>query len=506
MEKRNLDEVRSEMLTSWTGMSFDKYSNKWQLDQIAHLEWLNTLEPVLEVFLRDLLASVAMNKSFSYFEHFQIVMRDFFVDQSYSKLDSGVALSFISKRKKSERPKVKRALVFLYNELKQEGLLGVDTIGIGELEGVQYDRSVIANKNIFEREVGGPLTDSELGALLNLLHQGFASGEVSIKKYVAILLIVYTGRRPNQISQLKFKDFVEDAEGNYWINIPRIKGGRRTREVFRKVPIGDLSLWSLIKELQKDVLIEVEGRLGRSINKEFYSDLPLFPKHKWPTKMISDDKLYNQLDVLPTSHHNSKDLSCMIRVQIRQLEVPAERNDGTLKASPKNFRMTLLSRLVRKRVDPAIAAEIMDHETTAYLKNYFKNPADLSAVLEKLVKGKLAPLSRSFCKEPIESESEAEFGHNKLSRTYSAEGDSIGSCSSSNLGEGCRPLQCYTCRSFQPWLHADHRGVLSYLEELIQRHAKNGEDEEYIFSYVTTLLGVRSVVDSCDQTKQERDL
>ena len=116
---------KTEELISWTGMTFDKYSDQWQLDNIAYVAWVTSLDEPLATLIRDLLANAAMTRSFSWFEFFHLLSKAFFHNKTYSVLDEGVALSFISSRSISERPKAKSAIIFLYEELQKNKLFQI---------------------------------------------------------------------------------------------------------------------------------------------------------------------------------------------------------------------------------------------------------------------------------------------------------------------------------------------------------------------------------------------
>ncbi|NQZ55853.1 MAG: site-specific integrase [Lentisphaeraceae bacterium] len=491
-----------EYLLSWSGMPFDINATIWKLDNKVNLEWLACIKQPIADLVRTYLAKVAMNYSCTTLRNDNNLLREFLSNTQYEKYDEGAALSFIASRSITEKLKAKRVMLYLYKIFEDNGLFDISSETIQKIDLVRFEKKTDSNKLEAIGE-DAPLTDSEVASILNLAHQNLSSGRICLSKYALIVLLIYTGRRPKQISYFKFKDVFQKADGTYWLSVPRVKSGLRIRETFRDVPIGENSIWDLLKTLHDLVINQTENRLGRSLNKKLLGELPLFPKTNWPAKNISDERLKNELNIIPNSHICVENLSAMLSRDIQILDIPSERHSGNLKVTPKNFRDYLLSRLVRKKVDFSIAAEMMDHNNARSLRRYFKNPADLFASIEDLLSDRLAPITRAFTKDPIAGESDAELGEIPLSRTYSLEGEAIGNCSSSDLGAGCRPLQCYTCRSFQPWLHGGHKGVLHNLEVEIQKHIDSGQSEEYIYAFVLTLLGVKGVINTCEERLKE---
>ncbi|AOM42445.1 hypothetical protein [Xenorhabdus hominickii] len=72
----------------------------------------------------------------------------------------------------------------------------------------------------------GPLTEIEMSALIDAMMQAYVFGKINLSDYALSTVLVYTGRRPIQITSLKIKDICSHKVGKiheYWINLPRAK-------------------------------------------------------------------------------------------------------------------------------------------------------------------------------------------------------------------------------------------------------------------------------------------
>ncbi|EBU9027722.1 site-specific integrase, partial [Salmonella enterica subsp. enterica serovar Bredeney] len=73
-----------------------------------------------------------------------------------------------------------------------------------------------------------PLPDNEMKHLIFSIIKEYNEGNITMNDYLLVMLLIYTGRRPMQIAQLKRKDLYIKNEGNY-LNIPRLKQGGKFR-------------------------------------------------------------------------------------------------------------------------------------------------------------------------------------------------------------------------------------------------------------------------------------
>lgn len=121
----------------------------------------------------------------------------------------------------------------------------------------------------------GPLTQIELGALLNWAANAFANRTIDLSQYSYFLTVAFTGRRAVQIRSLRAVDL--DAKGHdYIIKFPRVKQrGVGFREAFRSLSVNE-DLYLVLKSQAEASQSYVEKHLGMNLTPEVRGEIPLF--------------------------------------------------------------------------------------------------------------------------------------------------------------------------------------------------------------------------------------
>ena len=80
--------------------------------------------------------------------------------------------------------------------------------------------------------------------------------------------------------------------------------------------------------------------------------------------------------------------------------------------------------------------------------------------------------------------------------------DPVGSCG--GKGQGCefnKPVACYTCFKFEPWLDAPHEKVL---QRLTKERSSFSSDDRMAAVNDDAILAVRQVMAECAQVYEQR--
>ncbi|HEB5107392.1 TPA: site-specific integrase, partial [Klebsiella pneumoniae] len=124
----------------------------------------------------------------------------------------------------------------------------------------------------------GPLTKEEHTSLNKAMIHAYSIGELSLSDYAISLLISLTGRRPQQLVMLKYKDLLQKKLDNgkveYLISVPRVK--QRGKQLqYRELPI--ISEVASIVQLQANHSVRlVEQTLGKTLDDHAKGKVPVF--------------------------------------------------------------------------------------------------------------------------------------------------------------------------------------------------------------------------------------
>src|SRR5690606_11933397 len=97
------------------------------------------------------------------------------------------------------------------------------------------------------------------------------------------------------------------------------------------------------------------------------------------------------------------------------------------------------------------------------------------------VKGDISALAKYWTGELSSKKDEAKRGFTQASRIRyfgdKVQGDAIGNCGKASFCGGAIPIPCYKCRSFNPWVEANHEEVLIKLLNDRKRMMNSGVSE-----------------------------
>lgn len=344
---------------------------------------------------------------------------------------------------------------------------------------------------------GGPLDDAETTALLQALAAAHEKGTVPIAGLVAVWLCVILGPNPRMLAMMREEDFRRVDGRHPEIAVPRIKGKDalgRTRFKVRKL---DERFAKMIEEL---IAANRAARAGSGWEDEGYA-AALFPRRE-PNPSLKDRPQHSW-----ALHCTSKEVSHLVAKTVRSLDVHSPRTGETLQASPRRFRYTFATRLLREGASPQVVGELLDHKDLQTVRAYMNLRGDLVEKLDAAMAMELAPMAQAFLGTLVGSEAEAVRGDTRASRIFgagvSSEGG-LGTCGSFSFCGLAAPRACYTCVRFQPWIDGPHARILDELLEQREERRKRGLDGRLITMTDNTILAVADVVQRCEDARRAR--
>jgi len=167
-------------------------------------------------------------------------------------------------------------------------------------------------------------------------------------------------------------------------------------------------------------------------------------------------------------HCTANELSRIFTSEIHKIAPPAERLDfDTLPVTPKRFRYTFGTRLAEEGASKAVIADRLGHVDLQHVDVYFEASPKIVDNIDKAIGAMLSPLARAFRGRLVENEEHSTQKGAPGSRIIDFRVSTTPLASCSGNGQGCefnKPVACYTCFKFEPWLDAPHEKVLQRLE------------------------------------------
>jgi len=172
---------------------------------------------------------------------------------------------------------------------------------------------------------------------------------------------------------------------------------------------------------------------------------------------------------------------------------------------PKRFRYTAVTRLAEEGASRATVGEFCGHVDLQNVEVYFEASPKLVESIDRALSPMLAPLAEAFRGRLIEDESGATHPGALSSRIidFRISIKPVGSCA--DKATGClfnKPVACYTCFKFEPWLDAPHEKVL---ERLKADRLRLPDDKRMASINNDAILAVQQVIAECEEVKKQRE-
>ena len=241
----------------------------------------------------------------------------------------------------------------------------------------------------------GPLTKEEHASLIKAMSHAYSIGKLSLSDYAISLLISLTGRRPQQLVMLKYKDLLQKNLDNgkveYLISVPRVK--QRGKQLqYRELPI--ISEVASIVQLQANHSVRlVEQTLGKNLDDHAKGKVPVFLNEEKLLDLaiidfnfLESDKIY----VKPTIANRA------LKNIVNTGNLISNRTGSLLNVTPRRLRYTIATMLAKDGHNANTIAELLDHSSTSSTGIYIKNLAESVERIDSAVSEQLSFVAEIF--------------------------------------------------------------------------------------------------------------
>jgi integrase len=350
----------------------------------------------------------------------------------------------------------------------------------------------------------GPLTQIELGALLDWASNAFIKEVLDLTQYAFFLTLAFTGRRAVQIRSLRRCDltFKNDSKGyDYVVKFPRVKQvDSGFRKEFRSLPINE-DLYLVLENQAKASQALIERVLGKKIPSKITQQIPVFLAEDRCESLRDLDHLVKSLELTPDFLHmnHSQSMTVLRQVSVKST-ARSERTGEFINFTSRRFRYTKGTNLSRRGITGVALAFGLDHSDTQNVDIYTENTEEMADQIDAIMTPFLAPLAQAFAGVLIDSERDALRANDPHSRVKNSYTHAIGNCGTHAFcASGYRA--CYTCVNFQPWRDAPHEEVFEEIHNERLRQNESGVSPHVIQSTDRLLLAVQQVVLMCKEVK-----
>ncbi|CAE6775187.1 site-specific integrase [Paraburkholderia domus] len=342
--------------------------------------------------------------------------------------------------------------------------------------------------------VKGPFTALELEALQSALNAAYARHDVSTEQYVLCWLVMMLGQRPVQYAALKVRDIVvvheKDGSATCSLRMPRAKTRDSDPRAEFRVRVLTPEIGAVVVQYAREIQTRFAGVLNDPL------DAPMFPGKPVDGAIAGYE-----------FHRTSDQIGKRITATMRQLRVNSERTGELIHIGPMRFRQTVGTRAAEEGYGELVIAELLDHSDTQSVGVYVRSTPAIVERIDRAVAMQLAPLAQAFAGKLINDPSEASQQYAPASRirapAITGKIDVISSCGKHGFCGFLKPIACYTCNSFEPWLDGPHEQVLEYLIAERERLMAAG-DVRIASINDRSILAVAEVVQLCETARDER--
>lgn len=424
-----------------SGYYFKLTDERWKLDKsitISPIDVIKNASSDIQSGYIHTLAYFASNFSAGYVSAINSSFKKFFTTSQINVIDGEGILRFKAGLKEHEvyclccmKSFLERWVNFNYP--------GIHSSSVAVFNDMKVKRGAIGEAVKRRDPNSGPFTDNELYMLTTKTQELFSEGKVDLSLFCFLNLLLSTGRRPVQLTSLKYIDFKEADKGVY-INIPRVKQQLTFRESFTSNILAK-GLFSLLLQLKERTINQIEENFGVKLEQHVKDLLPVFLNKEAVNSCTSliDLKQRVSSDFL---HAKNESLTNELRNMAKQYGLISERTGNVIKLNPRRFRYTLGSNLAKNGASISEIAQALDHSDISSAGIYIKNVADNVAKIDSHMNKFLSPLSNVFMGLDVESNSQ-EF-INVIKDAF---------CIKESVQNA---IKCFECKKFNQWRTEDH--------------------------------------------------
>lgn len=301
----------------------------------------------------------------------------------------------------------------------------------------------------------GPFTDLEFESIQHALNKGFSEGSIDEDNFLLMWLFIALGARPAQLAALKIGDLKAPSNpmdgSDYWLTMPLAKQKNMiTRDEFIYYPLvlqvaEPLHLWTL----------SLFQRFSGLLKDPWQA--PMFPRKK--IDISKDPKGFEY-------HCTNQDIRRRVTSLFECLGVHSERLNDVMNVTARRFRYTFGTRAAEEGHSAPVIARMMGHKTLGSAELYVALTNRIMERIDKATAFAMAPLAQAFMGRIIRTEDDAtrpERSSRIIDLRIDQSGAGLGSCGQHAHCAFCKPIACYGCSDFEPWLDGPHESALDYM-------------------------------------------
>lgn len=338
---------------------------------------------------------------------------------------------------------------------------GLGVAGIGDDVIQILDKITIKNRPLGVAVTtlspkSGPFTDLEYEAIQESLNAGFKEGVIDEADYLLVWLFLALGGRPVSMASLKLCDLMVPKDlsdgSDYEIKLPMAKQrGSLARDQF--IPL------ILARQIAEPLHLWV-----KYIYQEYSTRLPDDP---WQAPMFPGSQETSTAESKGFEYHcTSSNLAARARNLFERLGVHSERLNGAMHITPIRFRRTYGTRLAEEGCSSIEIARLMGQKDTRSCEVYVALTDRMIDRIDKATAFAMAPLAQAFSGRIINSEANATRptpASRIIDFRVDQSGAGLGSCGQSSYCAFSKPVGCYGCSSFEPWLDGPHEAAFDLM-------------------------------------------
>lgn len=337
--------------------------------------------------------------------------------------------------------------------------------------------------------VEGPLNEEEYTALYSAVNAAYGRGDFPLWMLLLTRLLLACGGRISQYASLKIGDF---NCATSVLSLPQAK----TREEHTRSSLLSFDISPHTGQLIADYTDSLRDD-GYDNNSAFFPQDLVMPRGPHRQLRGINDLFYGHC--VPSA------LSRRFTILMAEIAPPTSRLDfAPMPLTPKRFRYTFGTRLAEEGASKVVIANRMGHADLQQVDVYVAASPKIVENIDKTMGALLAPLARAFQGQVVEDEEHTTHKGTVGSRIidFRVSNDPLGSCA--GKGSNCafsKPVACYTCFRFEPWLDAPHAKVL---ERLQTERNKWPTDNRMAAVNDEPIRAVEEVIALCTQISKQR--
>lgn len=337
----------------------------------------------------------------------------------------------------------------------------------------------------------GPFSEDEYIALYKAVDAAYGEHRLAAWALVLTRLLFVCGGRISQYAALKLLDFKRQGE-TFVISLPQIKNGAEHARVAFK----DFALSPQTCRLVGQY-VEQRLALGDTAESPMFAETEVMSQPPAQSRRSANDNFLG--------HSTGATLSKAFMGALRDVAPPTERlNFGQMPVSPRRFRYTLGTRMAEEGASKVLIADALGHGDLQNVDVYFEASPRIVENIDKAMGAMLAPLAQAFRGRLVDGEADTTLKGAPGSRIIDFRVSAAPLASCAGKAQGCafnKPVACYTCFKFEPWLDGPHDRVLERLEVDRERFA---DDPRMAAINDDAIQAVREVIAECAAVRAQR--